>query len=52
MLILAISHVMPYSGRGIHMTFCNVPDSASLGNLANLICLLSDLIHWGFLDAF
>jgi hypothetical protein len=31
---------------------CNILDPASLGNVANLICQLSDLIHRGFLDAF
>jgi hypothetical protein len=31
---------------------CNIPDPASLGNVANLMCQPSDLIHWGFLDSF
>jgi hypothetical protein len=31
---------------------CNIPDPDSLGNTATLRCLLSDLIYWGFLDAF
>jgi len=31
---------------------CNIPDLASPGNVANLLCLLSDMIHWVFLDVF
>jgi hypothetical protein len=31
---------------------CNVPNSASLGNTAKLSNPLSDLILWGFMDAF
>jgi hypothetical protein len=31
---------------------CNISDLASLEKVATLLWLLSDLIHWGFLDAF
>jgi len=31
---------------------CNIPDPASLRKVVNPLCLLSDLIHWGFLDVF
>jgi hypothetical protein len=34
------------------MVACNILDPASLGKVANLLCLLSNLTHWGFLDEF
>jgi hypothetical protein len=47
MCVLFMNPLCIFNGQN-----CNVPDQASQRNTANLICPLSDLIYWGFLDAF